>query len=565
MTTTNIIITILIMFAGLAVFMFGLKTMSERLEKQAGNRLRKIFANATDNKLMGVGVGAGVTAIIQSSSATTIMVIGFVNAGILSLTQATAIIMGANIGTTVTAILISLPITEFIAASGLIGVFLVMFSQKSKVRNVGYIIVGLGMIFTGLVVMSSSMTQFAELDFIRNFFSTTNNPFFLILIGTVITALIQSSSASTGILITLAGVGLISIENALFIILGINIGTCITALLAAIGSSVNARRAAAIHLMFNLSGTLIFGIMLLIAPIRYGIIYALNGIGKILPSTGVGAQIAAFHIVFNVSTSLMLLPFIKLLVNIALKIIPDKKDVVSEYELKYLNLLILESPSIAIAQAKKEILRMAEMAKKNFDLSVHAVTEYSLDNIEEFAKREDYIDWLNKEIPFFLTKISALHISYEDELVLSSYYHVINDIERIGDYAENLLEYAEKMVNENIYFSEGAKEEILSMYYSVLKLYDVTIKGFEMVDFSVADEVERLEDNIDEFKVTLSDMHIKRLGDGVCTAESGALFLSLISNLERIADHMRNIYNSIRKYRKRTKPKTKAKIKPLPK
>lgn len=555
MTTTKIIITILTMFAGLSIFMFGLKTMSERLEKQAGNRLRKMFANATDNRFMGIGVGAGVTAIIQSSSATTIMVIGFVNAGILSLTQATAIIMGANIGTTITAVLISLPVTEFIAASGLIGVFMIMFSQNSKVRNVGYITIGLGMIFTGLVVMSNSMTQFAELESIRFFFSTTNNPFFLILIGALVTALIQSSSASTGILITLAGVGLISIENAIFIILGINIGTCITALLAAIGSSVNARRAAAIHLMFNLSGTLIFGIILLFSPLRNGIIFFLSSLGKILPNEGIGAQIAAFHIIFNLTTTILLLPFIKLLVSLALKIIPDKAIKNAEFELKFLNELILESPPIALAQAKKEILRMAEMAKQNFDVSIHAVTEYTLKNMDEFVKRENYIDWLNKEIPFYLTKISAQHVSYEDELIVSSYYHVISDIERIGDYSENLIEYAEKMVNENITFSEEAKEEIFSMYYNVLKLYDATMKGFEMVNLSMVKEVERLENSIDDYKITLSDMHIKRLGEGICSAQSGALFLSLISNLERIADHMMNIFNSIKKYVK--KPKTK--------
>lgn len=550
MTTAKIITTILTMLAGLAVFMFGLKTMSERLEKQAGNKVRTLFSKATNNKYMGLGVGAGVTAIIQSSSATTVMVVGFVNAGILSLTQATAVIMGANIGTTITAVIISLPVAEVVAACGLIGVFMIMFSERSNIRNIGYIVIALGMIFTGLSVMGGSMKQFAALDSIKYFFATTTNPLLLIIIGALVTALIQSSSATTGILITLSATGLMGIDGAIFIILGINVGTCITAIFASIGANVNAHRAAAIHLMFNITGTIIFAILLSITPIRTSIVGSLSNLGSLLPNEGIGAQIAAFHIIFNVATTLALLPFINLLVTTATKIFPDKQGVGAEHELKFVNELMLESPPIAVAQAKQEILRMAEMAKSNLDLAIDAVSNRTLKNYDDFMKMEKYLDWLNQEIPYYLTRISAKHISFEDEVIIGSYYHVVSDIERIGDYAENLMDYTERMIEDNTCFSEQAIEEIRNMYNTMQKLYDSSIKGFTNVDISMLKDVEYHEDKIDEFKLTLSNMHIKRLNDGICSAQSGALFLSLISNLERIADHMRNIYNSIRKYTK---------------
>lgn len=541
--------TILIMIAGLAVFMFGLKTMSEQLEKQAGSRLRKMFNKATKNKLMGVGVGAGVTAIIQSSSATTVMVVGFVNAGILSLTQAAAIIMGANIGTTVTAVIISLPITEFVAASGLLGIFFILFSQKTRLRNIGYIIIGLAMIFTGLSVMGSSMKQFAALEGIQTFFASTSNPFLLIMLGALVTAVIQSSSATTGILITLAAAGLMNIESSIFIILGVNIGTCITAILASIGATVNAHRTAAIHLIFNIAGTVIFGILLSFTVIRNGVVNILTGFGSILPNEGLGAQIAAFHIFFNLLTTVLLLPFLNLIVRLALKIIPDKKKTKPEFALNYLDDLILKSaPSMAVSQAKKEILRMAEMAKTNLDIAIEAVYNIDLKHFEEFEKREKYLDWLNREIPFFLAKISSRHITYEDEKVISSFYHVIIDIERIGDYAENIIEYAERMLNEDLNFSEEALKDIKSMYHKMQKLYHLSITGFEKIDSSLSKEVDMLEELIDEYKRNLSEKHIERLNEGTCIAPSGAIYLSLVSNLERISDHTRNIFNSIRKY-----------------
>lgn len=548
MTTQKILASVFMLIAALAVFMFGLKMMSERLEAQSSDRLRKMFTKTASNKLSGMGVGLGVTAIIQSSSATTVMVVGLVNAGMLTLTQAATIIMGANIGTTVTAVIISLPITETVAACGLIGLFLT-FSGKAKLRNIGYVIMSLGMIFLGLVVMSSSMNQIAGLEGIRRFFETTSHPALLILLGLLVTAIIQSSSATTGILLSVGSAGLLGIESAVFVIIGMNIGTCVTAVLATIGANINARRTAAIHLTFNIVGASIFGGLLAISPIRHAVIGLLSSFGRNLPNGGIAAQIAAFHIVFNVTTTAILLPLTDYLVKFSVWLIPEKKKPnPKECRLEFLSEITLETPSAAVAQTKREILRMADMAKTNLDIAVKAVCENSVANKEDFEKREKYIDWLNRQIPYYLTKISARHLSYTDEIVIGSYYHVVSDIERIGDYAENLIENTEKLIGTGLCFSEVANKEVADMYHKMLELYSYCIKGFESTDLSQLRIVDNLEDEIDVMRDNLSDAHIKRLNEGVCTAQTGAVYLSIISNLERISDHIRNIFYSMRKY-----------------
>jgi phosphate:Na+ symporter len=548
MGVSDLIANILIMLGGLAIFMYGLNAMSGHLEKQTGRRLRKVFSKSADNRILGVGIGAGVTAVIQSSSATTVMVIGLVNAGIMNLHQATAIIMGANIGTTITAVIISLPIMEFVAASGLIGIIL-MFSKKRKARDMGKIIIYLSMIFTGLLVMSGAMGKFAQMQSVRHFFQLTANPFLLVLIGLIVTAIVQSSSATTGILIALSFSGLIDIEKAMFVILGINVGTCVTALLASIGANVNAKRAALIHLMFNLAGMIIYFVLLSFSVIRNGVVNMLNAVASILSAKGAAAQIAAFHVLFNVSVTLILLPFIKQIVALSLLIMPKGKEKKSQYELKYINERILKSsPTFAVEQIKKELLRMAEMSKANLYIAVKAVCEINLKQLDEFTEREEYIDWLNREIPLNLTKISALPISFEDKLVVGSYYHVVSDIERIGDYAENIMEYAERLDVEGLKFSEEALSEIKTVINVMDKLYSLSIDGFSRLDLSLLEDVNKLEDEVDTLKQQLTDTHIKRLGKGVCSALSGAIFISLVSNLERISDHIRNIFYSIRKY-----------------
>jgi phosphate:Na+ symporter len=552
MTVTEIITNLLLMLSGLGIFMYGLKTMSDMLEMGASDKLRQLFGKVTNNKFKGISVGIGITGIIQSSSATTVMVVGLVNAGMLDLYQASSIIMGANIGTTITGLIISLkslPVSPFLAAISSIGIFMVMFSKDPKIKNVGSIMLGLGLIFGGLIVMGNAMGDFAELESVQNFFIATDNPFILLLMGLLLTAIIQSSSATTGIIITMGSAGLLGIDSAIFIVLGINIGTCITVLLACIGTSTNAKRAAMIHLMFNVIGSVTFFILLLITPIRSFIINLLPG--------GVEYQIAIFHLLFNIATTLLLVGFTNLMVKFTKKIIPDKiednQNDNLELKMKYINEVILDTPAIAISQVKNEILYMSSLAAKNLEMSVEDITKPTLDRKKEFYNREELINYLNREITHYLVKISSLDISFRDEVIIGTYYHVVSDIERIGDYAENIINYTERLIEESTSFSEEANGEILEMFNVITELNSLVVKAFSHEDLINLKDALILEDKVDDYKRTLSLRHIKRLNDGICTPVTGAVFLSLISNLERIADHMVNICNSIKDYAKKQK------------
>lgn len=551
MTTMDIISNLLLVLSGLGIFMYGLKTMSDMLEMSASGRLRSLFNKITNNRFMGIGIGAGVTAIIQSSSATTVMVVGLVNAGLLNLYQATSVIMGANIGTTVTALIISLkslPIAPFLASISSVGIFMVMFTGKSGVKAAGSILIGLGLVFGGLIVMGNAMTEFSMLPYVKNFFILTNNPFLLLFIGMLITAIIQSSSATTGILITMGSAQLIGLDSAIFIILGVNIGTCITALIASVGANANAKRAALIHLMFNVIGSIFFFVLLLIIPVRGFII-------RILPGS-IENQIAVFHLIFNITTTLLLVPFINGLVFIAKKVIrQDKKERAPfpELSLQYLNELVFETPILAVSQVKNEILRMYGQAVNNLEIAIHAVTNTTLKDKEEFEKREQLVDYLNKEITRYLVKISSLDISFRDEVIIGSYYHVVSDIERIGDYAENIFNYAIKLINMDSSFSDEANSEIKEMFGAINELKLYVLKAFINEDIEFREKAFAVEERVDEYKHILSYRHIQRLNERICTPDSGALFLSLVSNLERIADHMINICKSIDGYARKNK------------
>lgn len=550
MTFTQAAASILFFFGGLGVFLIGLSIMSDNLEKIASNKLRKLFEKLTDKKLKGVAVGAGTTAIIQSSSASTVILIGFVNAGLLTLKQAIPVIMGANIGTTVTAFIMALPFSELLSSLGCIGAFILMFSKNQNVHKYAYIAAGLGAIFVGLIVMSKAMVPFrSELS---HFFEATRNPIFLILIGMLFTALIQSSSATTGILIAMAsnvgGVGepTITIYSCIFVILGVNIGTTISALLASIGlTSANAKRTAIIHLLFNVSSTMVFVVLLLINPIQNFFIVNLSKIPSIQ------MQIAVFHIIFNVVGVMLLLPFTDILARIATSIVPnDKIEDGVEFKLKYINELILNSPSIAVSQVKKEIAFMLSLSKENFIIAIDAITNNNLIKKDEFAQRERHINFLNRAISTYLVKISSLDIAYDDEVVLGSFYHVVSDIERIGDYAENVIHYTMKMQDENITFSQEAIQEINDMYSKIMELLDKVTVCFVSVNLTLLNLIESLESSVDLCKKIFHASHIQRLNEGKCSAENGALFISLISNMERIADHMTNIAHSIKDYAK---------------
>lgn len=539
--------TILTLLGGLGVFLIALKIMSENLESVAGNRLRSIFNKISNNRFAGIAVGTGVTMVIQSSSATTVMIVGFVNAGVMTLAQATSIIMGANIGTTITAqigALQSLPITAFFAALACVGAFLQM-SKRDKVNLWGCIIGSIGMIFVGLEVMSMAMGTFKDSEVIQKVMTSISNPIVLLLIGLTVTAVVQSSSATTIILITMAGAGLMTLKSAIFVTLGINIGTCVTAMFASIGATANGKRASFIHLMFNCIGSLIFFILALVLPIDKWLEAAFKD--------NVQRQIAMFHTLFNVSTTILLVPFIKQLTQLACLVIRDKKkkpneDGFVEDKFQYVDERLLATPTIALAQVRKEILLMASIAKKNFDTSVYAISINSLAKQPKFDARERHLNFLNKELTNYLVKVSSAPISKQTERELSSYYHVISDLERVGDYAENIMEYTQKMVKNNVSFSDAAKAELAEMKSAIDKLYDVVMTGYINKDISQKEDMEKIEESVDEYKISLDRSHILRLRDNLCSPDAGAVWLNLINDLERIADHFRNVYNSMSYY-----------------
>lgn len=548
MSTIDIIENLFLMVGGIAVFMYGIKLMGDSLENFAGNKMRKLLGRMTSNPIKGVGVGATVTAIIHSSSAVTVMVVGFVNVGLMNLNQAAAIIMGANIGTTITAQIMAISgieggfnITSIIYLLSGIGLMVSLMAKRDKVKVAGGFVFGTGLIFVGLDLMSGAMSQFRSAPaFIQ--ILKYHNPIVLLLAGVVITAIIQSSAAMTGIVLALAGQGMLGIANAFYIILGANIGTCITAIMASMGASANGKRAATIHLFFNVIGAAIFFVpMLLFENQVHNFFVKISG-------NNLQWQISNFHTLYNVSTTLILLPFIKQLVALSNFLVKDKAGEVVEGKLTYLDERMLETPSIAVANLKKEIVSMANLAFINLKRSIDMLLSGDLSDASSALRAEEHINFLNKEITAFLVKISSKDITDNDEKLIGSYYHVVSDIERIGDYAENMVNFTEKMQREEIAFSDEAKAEIADVFDKITDLFNNTIKAFEYRDTTLLKVIIEREDEIDESKRKMSQAHIERLHKGLCTPESGAIYLSISSNLERIADHMTNIAYSTKVY-----------------
>lgn len=534
------------LLGGLGVLFIGFKVLSDAIEKLANERLRSWFSKTSSTgKLAGVGVGLVTTAIVQSSSATTVMTVGFVNAGVMSLTMATAVIMGANIGTTVTAQIAALSafnFATFVLPFAFIGIFMTMIFKNDKVKTVGYILGGLGLVFVALDVMSSSMEIFQQSEVFTQAMMSIQNPFLLLLIGLVFTAIIQSSSAVTSILVALASTG-VTIggggNSVLFIILGTNIGTCVTALLSSIGANTNAKRAALIHLMFNVFGSILFMIMLLIW----------NGDGTSFmdmtfatwfanaPTT----QIAMFHTFFNVVCVLLFFPFINVFVKIACFIIRDKKAKTPKEIITYLDDRLLQTPSIAVMQAKKEITRIATEAMGILRKSVNSFIKK--DAAEENNIRED-IDKINessKRITEFLVKLSGADLSYKDEKTLSAMHEAIGDVLRIADLADNMLKYTRHYVNDKLEFSDSVINDIKSMCEKTEKLFDESMRAFNEVDVTSAVRAEQIETEVDGLKKHIVDGHIKRLNEGSCQPQSSSVLINLVGNLERAADHILNL------------------------
>lgn len=558
MNWLDILYAFLSLLGGIGVFLYGMKLMGDSLEMVAGNEIKRMFAKISDNKIIGVGIGAVTTAVVQSSAAVTVMAIGFVNSGLMSLIQAAAIVFGANIGTTSTALIVALGVggladvklTVIFAALAGVGAMTIMFSKKDKIKKIGGIITGLGMIFVGLSVMTDSMSIFSESPKIVEFLAKISNPALLLLFGIAFTALIQSSSAVSGIVVTMSVAGLLSFDQGLYIILGSNIGTCITSLIASIGTSTNAKRTAVIHLMFNVIGVLIFGLV------------SISGVFSkmFMPINNPAMRIALLHTFFNVVTTIILLPFMNLLVKLVSKMVPEKHkdEKKDEPHLYYLEERLLRTPPVAVAQMKNEVINMAEIAKTNFDVCVDAVMRAKVsDVIEDVQRNENTLNFLNREMAKYLVKLSQVDLSEEDKQLIGTTYHTISDIERIGDYAENISEYAEKLENDGVAFSEGAIKEIGTLKDTINNLYNFVMKTYKEATIDYIADVNYYEESVDKLKEEMSEHHIERMNNGTCTPEVGALYLSLASNAERVADHMTNIAFAVKSYAKKNEKKEK--------
>lgn len=544
---------------GVAVFMIGMEMMGSNLEKAAGKNIRKLMGKAAKNRFTGVGTGAAVTAVVNSSSATTVMIVGFVNVGLMTLTQAASVIMGANIGTTISAFVMALSsaggkfeIAALFALVAFVGILINMISKRDKIKRIGNILAGLGLIFVGLEFMSSSVGNLTSdgspvKGAIENMFISlgkgTDNLTWqipvLFIIGLTLTALMQSSAAITGIVITLASNGLMTLPMAMCVVLGTNIGTCCTSLLSSIGTSTNARRAAVVHLLFNILGCIIF-----ILPVSL----LGNQIARLLsfiPS--VQWQIAIFHMFFNVVTTFILIGFLKYIVKLACILVPDKKAKTEESN-EILDERLLKTPAIAVGQARKEIVRMGSLAFANYKRALDMLLTGNMESKGEFDETEKQLNYLNKYITQFLIKLSSQEISEIDERKVSSFYHVTSDMERIGDYAENITEYAEKLIALNVVFSGHAVDEIRQMDMHLSEMYKNVELAFANHDLSYMPAIEKEEDATDNMCKTMQQSHIRRTDEGRCTPEAGAVFLQLAVNMERIGDHMYNIANSQRIY-----------------
>lgn len=517
------------LFSGLALFLFGMEFMGDGLENAAGSRLKSFFDKAITNPLKGALVGTIVTAIIQSSSATTVMVVGFVNAGLMSLYQAVGVIMGANIGTTITGQLITFKIDDYIPLFIIIGAALILFMKQEKRKEIGKIIFGFGLLFMGLSQMKDAMSPIAQTTFFQDLILALEGNMFLgILVGAIMTAVVQSSSASTAILLSLAATGAISLQVAIPILFGNNIGTCVTALLSSLNANKVAKKAAFIHLSFNLIGTLIF--LPLINILSQVVMYMGGDIDK---------QIANAHTIFNIVNAIILLPFAGVFVKLANLALKDKEG--EKPTINRLDRRFLETPAIAFEQAFQESLTMYDLAKENLTLSTNALIDGKVTNLKKIFENESEINRLERELSTFLVSISSHDITEVDTNRIASMIKIISDIERIGDHSKNIAELAEEVSTSKLTFTSDALEELRLMYNYTIESINSSYASYKNNNRQKANDTMIFEENIDRLEELLRDKHIQRLSQNKCNAHSGAVFLDAISNFERIGDHSINI------------------------
>lgn len=556
MDTLTISTAVLTLVAGIGIFLIACQMMSSNLESASGERLKQIFAKTGRNRLVGVGIGALGTAAIQSSGATTVMVIGFVNVGIMSLVQAATIIYGANIGTTITAQIVALGLssgggistTTIFAAFAGVGAFMAAFAKRDGGKTFGGILAGFGMLFVGLTMMSGSMKDFARLDAVNQFIAQISNPFLLVMIGVVFTAIIQSSSVMTSVAITMAVTGLITLNQGIYITLGSNIGSCVVAIIAGVTSGLNAKRTALIHLFFNCFGVVVFmaiaGVMYVATggALDFGIIFE-----RMFPNAP-QLQMAMFHTIFNVATVIIILPLTDMLVGLVCKLLPEpvtQKEKEEKPHFYFVDEKMLRTPIIAVRQVKLEIEHMAQMAMQNYDRSLQMVTRLDFSEKETFIRVEATLDYLNHELVQYIVRLNSLPMTEDDHRYLTNAIRSVSDLERIGDYAENITEYAELLLQKKEHFSDQAIAEIEEMREQVFNVYQWTMKAYMNTDREAYWKAHEYEDRVDELNDQMEQRHIERMSAGQCSALVGAQFIELVSNSERISDHLINVGKTI--------------------
>ena len=536
----NIVTTELVFGAvgGLALFIFGMQLMAEGLQKAAGDKLRRILEILTTNRFMAVITGIIITVLVQSSSTSTVMVVGFVNAGLMSLAQAVGTIFGANIGTTITAQLVSFKgFNELALPAVAIGVMLNFFAKKKSYKYIGQAILGLGILFLGMNTMSGSLKVLRDAPAFLNFVQAFgHNPILGVIAGAVFTIAIQSSSASTGIIIAMTLEGLLDFPSAIALVLGTNIGTCITAMLASIGTNLTARRAAVSHVVFNVLGVVVF--LVILRPFSQLVVNITphNPVESLL----VARQVANAHTIFNITSTLLVLPFINQFVTLITRLVPGE-EIIIERGVKFIDRRMFNTPALALGAAEKEVGRMGDVANNMITDSINILLENRADKMKDVEQREIVVDELEKEIAIYLAELSNKGLTGKDPGRLTMLLHAINDIERIGDHSENIALLCMGKIEDEVPFSDKAKEELSSMHEAVIKMTTKVIKAFKEDDAVLARQVIDEDDIIDELERNLRKRHIERINLGKCHPTSGVIYLDIISNFERIGDHAVNI------------------------
>lgn len=533
------IMQIILALGGLGLFLYGMRLMGEGLELAAGAKLRDILEKLTTNRFLGALVGVIVTAIIQSSTAVSVMCVGFVNASIMNISQAMGVIMGATIGTTVTSVLLSIQISDYAPLAIFIGAVMVMFMKKNNQKYIGQIIAGFGILFFGMTTMSSNLEPLASSDFFSTIITSVSNPFIGVIFGIFFAALLQSSSAAVGVLQALGAISALTLPNAVYMVYGIHIGACVTAVISAIGASKDAKRTALSYVLFTVFGTAIFTLLSLFTPFNAFI----ESVTDNIPF-----QISLVHILSNIIATLLILPAEGLIVKLSYIVIRgDEEGEKEACRLKYVDERLLQTPPIAVNQITKEIDRMGKLAKRNFQLSMESLLNMDEKLIDVVEENEEVIDYLNQAITTYLVKLNGLSLEDSDRVRIGSFYHVVSDMERIGDHAENICELASMAINKNEIFSSIAIGEINDLKKLVDTVMDNSLEMFESRSYSQkkVDLISNTEQEIDDKTDLYKANHIERLSDGKCSARVGTLFMELLTNLERIADHSTNIAFSL--------------------